>query len=162
MTQAEAAICLQISSMSMTMTRLVQSGIVPAEQPRPGLPTVIKKEDLDLDHVIRPVSQLKTSNNRPLSVDPNQLNSLKQGILERNVSCRAPCVWVPGDMRKDSGDEIRRISRQLLTECELAKLRPAFHEKADVTITNPETGAVLRTAFTRCEFEKLLEQHDVL
>ena len=71
MTQAEAATYLQISPMSMT--RLVQSGIVPAEQHRPGLPTIIKREDLNLDHVIRAVSQLKTSNNRPLSVDPNQL-----------------------------------------------------------------------------------------
>ncbi len=58
----------------MSMTRLVQLGIVLAEQPRPGLPTVIKREDLKLDHVMRAVSQLKTSNTRPLSVDPNQRN----------------------------------------------------------------------------------------
>ena len=71
MTQAEAATCLEISPMSMT--RLVQAGIVPAEQPRSGLPTVIKREDLNLDRVKRAVFQLKSSNNRPLSVDPNQL-----------------------------------------------------------------------------------------
>ncbi len=70
LTQAEAATRLDISPMSMT--RLVKSGIIPAEQPRRGLPTVIKQDDLTLDRVQRAVSQLKTSNNRPLSDDPNQ------------------------------------------------------------------------------------------
>jgi hypothetical protein len=72
MTQADAATCLEISPMSMT--RLVQSGIVPAEQPRCGLPSVIKRETLDTSAVKRAVSQLKSASNRPLPLDPNQLN----------------------------------------------------------------------------------------
>lgn len=71
-TQTEAAISLDISPMSIT--RLVQIGIIPAEQPQPGLPTVIKRDDLCLDRVQRAVTLLKDSNNRPLSHDPNQLN----------------------------------------------------------------------------------------
>ncbi len=74
MTQAEAATCLEISPMSVT--RLVQAGIVPAEQPRSGLPTVIKREDLNLEHVTRAVSLLKTSHNRPLSVDQKPAQTL--------------------------------------------------------------------------------------
>lgn len=70
LTQAEAATRLDISPMSMT--RLVKSGIIPAEQPRRGLPTVIQQDGLNLDRVKRAVSQLKTSNNRPLSDDLNQ------------------------------------------------------------------------------------------
>ena len=72
MTQAEAATYLQISPMSMT--RFVQMGIIPAEQPCPGFPTVIKKEDLEIPRIKEAVSQLKTSNKRPLSHHPDQRN----------------------------------------------------------------------------------------
>ena len=75
MTQAEAATCLAISPMSVS--RLVQMGILPAEQPRAGLPTVIKRQDLALDRVTQAAVQLKSSNNRPLSRDPNQRNLFK-------------------------------------------------------------------------------------
>jgi hypothetical protein len=71
MTQAEAATSLGISPMSVG--RLVQIGIIPAEQPQPGMPAIIKSEDLRVDPVVRAVAQLKDSNNRPLSEDPNQL-----------------------------------------------------------------------------------------
>jgi hypothetical protein len=71
MMQVEAATSLSISPMSVA--RLVQIGIIPAEQPQPGMPAVIKSEDLRVDRVIRAVAQLKDSNNRPLSEDPNQL-----------------------------------------------------------------------------------------
>ncbi len=75
MTQADAATCLAISPMSVS--RLVQTGILPAEQPLAGLPTVIKRQDLTLDRVKQAVLQLKSSNNRPLSRDPNQRNLFK-------------------------------------------------------------------------------------
>lgn len=72
MTQAEAATSLDVSPMSMT--RLVQIGIIPAEQPHPGMPTVVKQSELDHVRVQQAVVQLQASNNRPLSQDPNQLN----------------------------------------------------------------------------------------
>jgi hypothetical protein len=73
--QAEAATCLAISPMSVS--RLVRIGILPAEQPLAGLPTVIKRQDLPLDRVKQAVLQLKSSNNHPLSQDPNQQNLFK-------------------------------------------------------------------------------------
>lgn len=72
LTQAEAATRLQISPMSVS--RLVQAGIIPAEQPRHGLPSVIQEQDLYLPKVQNAVHQLKTNNNRPLPADPNQLS----------------------------------------------------------------------------------------
>jgi DNA invertase Pin-like site-specific DNA recombinase len=72
MTQAEAANCLSISAMSVT--RLVQDGVLPAEQPTPRLPAVIQRRDLDLSQVKRAVVALKNSHNRPLTHDPNQLS----------------------------------------------------------------------------------------
>ena len=72
LTQAEAANRLDISAMSMT--RLVKAGVVPAEKPGAGLPSVIKRKDLDRDEVKRAVSRLKACGNRPLTGDSNQLN----------------------------------------------------------------------------------------
>jgi len=72
LTQAEAANRLDISAMSMT--RLVRAGVVPAEKPGAGLPSVIKRKDLDRDEIKRAVSRLKACGNRPLTGDPNQLN----------------------------------------------------------------------------------------
>jgi len=70
-TQSEAATSLDISPMSIT--RLVQIGVIPAEQPHSGMPTVIKQSELNHNRVQRAVKQLKESNNHPLSQDPNQL-----------------------------------------------------------------------------------------
>ena len=61
----------------MSMTRLVRAGMVPAEQPQPGLPTVVQWEDLDREEVKRAVDRLKTSGNRPLTDDPNQISLFK-------------------------------------------------------------------------------------
>jgi len=72
MTQAQAATYLDISPMSMT--RLVQSGIIPAEQPNPGFPTVIQLADLGIPRVTAVVSSLKTSPRRPLTHLLNQRN----------------------------------------------------------------------------------------
>jgi DNA invertase Pin-like site-specific DNA recombinase len=70
MTQAEVANCLSISAMSVT--RLVQAGILPAEQPSRRLPAVIRRRDLNHPRVKKAVTVLKTSHNHPLTDDPNQ------------------------------------------------------------------------------------------
>jgi len=75
LTQAEAATRMQISPMSIS--RLVSSGILPAEQPSAGLPTVIQASDLSLPIVQRAIHTLKSHNNRPLPADPNQLSLFK-------------------------------------------------------------------------------------
>jgi DNA invertase Pin-like site-specific DNA recombinase len=72
LTQSETANCLSVSEMSVT--RLVQEGILPAEQPAPGLPTVIQRDALQLPQVKQAVIALKSSHNRPLTHDPNQLS----------------------------------------------------------------------------------------
>jgi DNA invertase Pin-like site-specific DNA recombinase len=72
LTGAQAANSLGISAMSVT--RLLQAGVLPAEQRLPGLPAVISRDDLNLDDVKRAVQELKTSHNRPLTHDPNQLS----------------------------------------------------------------------------------------
>ncbi len=72
LTGAQAANSLGISAMSVT--RLVQAGVLPAEQPLPGLPAVISRGDLNLSDVQQAVQDLKTSHNRPLTHDPNQLS----------------------------------------------------------------------------------------
>jgi len=72
LTGAQAANSLGISAMSVT--RLVHAGILPAEQPLPGLPAVISRDDLNLDDVKQAVQELKKSHNRPLTHDPKQLS----------------------------------------------------------------------------------------
>ena len=72
LTGAQAANSLGISAMSVT--RMLQAGVLPAEQPLPGLPAVISREDLTLADVKEAVKELKTSHNRPLTQDPNQLS----------------------------------------------------------------------------------------
>jgi len=72
LTQAEAATCLEISPMSVT--RLVKAGIIHAEQPQSGLPGVVSSESLQADSIKLAVQALKSSPNRPLSNDPNQLS----------------------------------------------------------------------------------------
>jgi hypothetical protein len=75
LTQAECATRLEISPMSVS--RLVTSGILPAEQPSRGLPTVIRESDLALAGVQNAVHRLKAHNNCPLPADPNQLTLFK-------------------------------------------------------------------------------------
>ncbi len=70
LTQAEAATRLQISPMSVH--RLVQSAILPAEQPNRGLPMVISTSDLHDEELQRAVSALRAGHTRPLPDDPRQ------------------------------------------------------------------------------------------
>lgn len=86
LTQAEAANRLSISAMSVT--RLVRSGVLPAEQAAAGLPAVIKAEDLELAAVKSAVQALKTSPNRALTDDPNQLNLFPVADSQKGASCR--------------------------------------------------------------------------
>jgi hypothetical protein len=72
LTGAEAANSLGISTMSVT--RLIRTCILPAEQPQRGLPSVIRRDDLDLAQVKKAIHDLKASGNRPLTQDPNQLS----------------------------------------------------------------------------------------
>jgi DNA invertase Pin-like site-specific DNA recombinase len=70
LTQAEAATRLQISPMSVH--RLINSGILPAERPDRGLPMVICAADLHTEELKRAVSALKACHTRPLPDDPRQ------------------------------------------------------------------------------------------
>lgn len=63
--------------------------------------------------------------------------------------------------RVDSDDEVRRISTALLVECERVKERLSFEEEADLSVVNPDTGAVLAAEITRAQFEELLDRHDL-
>ncbi len=61
--------------------------------------------------------------------------------------------------RSDDDEDVRQVSNVLLAECERAKVRLSFHERADVSVMHPHTGAVLGTEFTRDRFEDLLDEH---
>ncbi len=62
--------------------------------------------------------------------------------------------------RSDHDEDIRQISNALLTECEHAKQRLSFHERADVSVVHPTTGMALASEFTRSRFESLLDQRE--
>jgi DNA invertase Pin-like site-specific DNA recombinase len=71
LTGEEAARALGISPMSVH--RLVQAGILPAEQPGGGFPFVIRQEHLTLSQIQEAVRRIQLSLPRPLPADPNQL-----------------------------------------------------------------------------------------
>jgi molecular chaperone DnaK len=62
--------------------------------------------------------------------------------------------------KNDDDQEIRQVSNLLLTECERAKEWLSFHHRADISVVNPHTGAVLAAEFTGDQFENLLDQHE--
>lgn len=86
LTQAEAANQLSISAMSVT--RLVRSGVLPAEQAAAGLPALITAQDMELPAVKSAVQALKTSPNRALTDDPNQLSLFPVTESQKGASCR--------------------------------------------------------------------------
>lgn len=63
--------------------------------------------------------------------------------------------------RYDSDADIRRISTALLVECERVKEQLSFADNADLSVVNPDTGAVLAADFSRTSFEDLLDRHDL-
>lgn len=70
LSQEDAAQKLGISAMSVH--RLIQSNILAAEQPSPGLPSIIRAADLALPEVEQAVRQIQSKLPRPLPADPNQ------------------------------------------------------------------------------------------
>ena len=62
--------------------------------------------------------------------------------------------------RSDTDEDVRQLSRALLVECERAKVRLSESDRADVTVMNPNTGAVLSAEFSRTRFEDLLDERD--
>jgi molecular chaperone DnaK (HSP70) len=62
--------------------------------------------------------------------------------------------------RSDSDEEVRPMSRALLVECERLKERLSFQEKAELSVTQPQTGTVLAASFTRSRFEEILDEHE--
>ena len=67
----KAAAVLGISPMSVH--RLAQQGILPAEQPAPGMPCIIRRTDLALPEVRQAVHRILSTLPRPLPADPDQL-----------------------------------------------------------------------------------------
>ncbi|HBE36748.1 MAG TPA: Hsp70 family protein, partial [Cyanobacteria bacterium UBA11368] len=62
--------------------------------------------------------------------------------------------------RSDTDEDVRELSRALLVECERAKVRLSQSDRADVTVMNPNTGAVLSAEFSRTRFEDILDERD--
>jgi molecular chaperone DnaK (HSP70) len=62
--------------------------------------------------------------------------------------------------RSDADEEIRKISRAFLVECERVKEQLSFREQANLRVTNPDHGVVLAAEFTRKRFEDLLDEHE--
>lgn len=63
--------------------------------------------------------------------------------------------------RQDSDEEIRRLSNALLVECERVKEELSVTESADLAVMNPDTGGLLSAAFTRADFEQVLDEHEL-
>jgi len=72
LTQEGAATRLEISPMSVS--RLVDWEIVPAEQAKRGLPSIILEKNLQSDPVKRAVKVIQTNRCRPLPENPDQLS----------------------------------------------------------------------------------------
>ena len=62
--------------------------------------------------------------------------------------------------RQESDEEVRQLSNALLVECERVKERLTFHASAELNVQNRQTGVTLSAAFTRDEFENLLDTYE--
>jgi molecular chaperone DnaK (HSP70) len=58
-------------------------------------------------------------------------------------------------------ESVRRVSGLLLLDCERAKIALSEHQEAEVSLFDPDSGAVRVAGFTRGEFEDLLEQREL-
>lgn len=68
--------------------------------------------------------------------------------------------WLYEDLLERAGKEpedVRHISSLLLMEVERAKIELSSKDRAEVTVADPETGAVLGAEYSRTSFEDLLE-----
>lgn len=75
--------------------------------------------------------------------------------------------------KQDSDDDVRQLSRALLVECERAKelLSDPARDRAEISVLNPDTGAVLGVELIRSgpepagerivSFEDLLDRHEL-
>jgi molecular chaperone DnaK (HSP70) len=71
--------------------------------------------------------------------------------------------WLFQDVLRQAGtsdgtDDVRRISRKLLVDCERAKEALSLGEKADVSVLDLYTGYQLSAEYSRPQFEQLLEE----
>ena len=64
------------------------------------------------------------------------------------------------NQRSDADEEVRKLSRALLVECERAKERLSFQDHAELRVTDPHSGVSLAAAFTRNRLEELLDEHE--
>jgi molecular chaperone DnaK len=62
--------------------------------------------------------------------------------------------------RNEADDNVRAASNVLLVQCEAAKERLSFHERADIAVEGSAAGPAIRATFTRGEFEEVLDAHD--
>lgn len=60
----------------------------------------------------------------------------------------------------DADDEVRRLSRVLLIECERAKERLSLNPRAVAGVVDPRSGAAISASFTRDDLEALLDEHE--
>ncbi len=63
--------------------------------------------------------------------------------------------------RRESDEEVRSMSRELLVSCEAAKEQLSTGESAEVSAQDPDSGRVLFAEVTRTDFEELLDQHEM-
>ncbi len=64
------------------------------------------------------------------------------------------------NQRSDADEDVRRLSPALLVACEQVKEQLSFQEQAEISLTDPDTGAALVAQFSRRQFEELLEERD--
>ncbi|WP_342597910.1 Hsp70 family protein [Cyanobacterium aponinum UTEX 3222] len=60
---------------------------------------------------------------------------------------------------QDSDEEILALSGSILVECERAKILLSQQETADITILNPNTGAIIGAEFSRSLLEDILDEN---
>ncbi len=54
-------------------------------------------------------------------------------------------------------EDVLQLSMQLLAEVEKAKIKLSFEERANLSVTDPDTGDVITNSWSRSQFEDLLE-----
>lgn len=70
--------------------------------------------------------------------------------------------WVFQDVLRQAGvddaaEDVRRVSRKLLVDCERAKEVLSVEDRADVSVIDLYTGYMLSAEYTRTQFERMLE-----